>query len=180
MKPFGEAVAALQKQGRQLHVIVPTVPAVRSALEEHLSHWPLVPHVVEGEDDKWRAFKLARAALAASGTVTLELALAGAPMVVAYRVDPIALMFGFLVKPPHFALSNLVLEERAFPELMQELCEPVQLSGALADLLDDTPVRTRQLVALRRIPEKMVRPGVSPSQAAAGIVLRYAEGGRTV
>ena len=50
--------------------------------------WPLQPHLVEGEDDKFRAFKLARAALAASGTVTLELALAGTPMVVAYKVDP--------------------------------------------------------------------------------------------
>jgi lipid-A-disaccharide synthase len=178
MQPFGETVAALQRRGRPLQVIVPTMPAVRPALEAHLDHWPVRPHIVEGEDDKWRAFKLARAALAASGTVTLELAMAGAPMIVAYRVDRFAILFRPFVRPPHFALSNLVLEERAFPELMQELCEPEGLATALAGIIDDTPERTRQLAALRRIPERMVRPGLSPSQAAADIVLRHAARGR--
>ena len=83
-------------------------------------------HVIEGEDDKLAAFKLANAALAASGTVTLELGLAGTPMVVGYIVDPLAARLRFLVKTQVFALANLVHggEPPPFPELMQEDCTP--------------------------------------------------------
>ena len=63
------------------------VPSVRALIEQRPAGWPKQPALLEGEEDKFRAFKLARAALAASGTVTLELALAGTPMVVAYKVD---------------------------------------------------------------------------------------------
>lgn len=174
MRPFGETVAALMQQGLRPQVIVPTLPALRELVQANMEGWPSVPHIVVGENDKWCAFKLARAALAASGTVTLELAMAGAPMVVSYRVDRIALMFRHLVNPPHFALSNLVLEERAFPELMQEQCEPAQLAAALRALLNDTPERARQLSALERLRAKIMRTPASPSRVAAEIVLQYA------
>src|SRR5690606_18973712 len=86
MPPFGGAVERLLAQGLLPQVVLPVVPHVRALVEAHLRRWPMVPHIVEGEEDKVAAFKLATAALAASGTVTLELALAGTPMVVAYRV----------------------------------------------------------------------------------------------
>ncbi|WP_072386818.1 lipid-A-disaccharide synthase [Hyphomicrobium sp. CS1BSMeth3] len=172
--PFTATLEALRATGHRLDVIVPTVENVREIVEERVKHWPFPTHVIEDEADKFRAFKLASAALAASGTVTLELALAGCPMIVAYRVDRLALLFRRLVRPPHFALANLVLGERAFPELMQESCVPEELAPALAALLTDTPERARQLEALARVPEA-ISMGTPPAIAAAMRVLAHAE-----
>ncbi|MBN9278503.1 MAG: lipid-A-disaccharide synthase [Hyphomicrobium sp.] len=172
--PFTATLEALRATGHRLDVIVPTVENVREIVEERVKHWPFPTHVIEDEADKFRAFKLASAALAASGTVTLELALAGCPMIVAYRVDRLALLFRRLVRPPHFALANLVLGERAFPELMQESCVPEELAPALAALLTDTPERARQLEALARVPEA-ISTGTPPAIAAAMRVLVHAE-----
>ena len=170
--PFTATLRALRATGHRLDVIVPTVENVRDLVTERVKQWPFPTHVIEDEADKFRAFKLAHAALAASGTVTLELALAGCPMVVAYRVDRLALLFRRLVKPPHFALANLVLGERAFPELMQEACVPEQLAPTLAALLTDTPERAAQLAALARIAPAM-STGTPPAIAAAMRVLSH-------
>ena len=144
-----------------------------------LAAWPLQPHLVEGEDDKFRAFKLARAALAASGTVTLELALAGTPMVVAYKVGAVAAPFlRRLIKAPSAVLPNLVLGRNVVPEFHQQDCTPARLAKAVGDLLDDGPVRARQLEALARIPAALQVEDSSPSEAAARIVIDYAENGR--
>jgi lipid-A-disaccharide synthase len=172
--PFTATLSALRATGHRLDVIVPTVENVRELVVERVRHWPFPTRVIEDEADKFRAFKLARAALAASGTVTLELALAGCPMVVAYRVDRLALLFRRLVKPPHFALANLMLGERAFPELMQESCVPEELAPALATLLKDSPERTAQLEALARLPGAM-STGTPPAIAAALRVIAHAE-----
>jgi lipid-A-disaccharide synthase len=159
--------------------VVPVVASVRPLIERQLKTWPIAPHLVEGEEDKFRAFKLARAALAASGTVTLELALAGTPMVVGYKVDAVAApILRRLIKAPSTVLPNLVLGGTAFPEFHQEKCTPSNLADALARLLDEGPERARQLAALARIPAALQVPGRTPSEAAADIVLDYAENGR--
>jgi lipid-A-disaccharide synthase len=172
--PFTATLRALRATGHSLDVIVPTVGSVRDLVIERVKSWPYRTHVLEDEADKFRAFKLARTALAASGTVTLELALASCPMVVAYRVERLALLFRRLVKPPHFALANLVLGERAFPELMQESCVPEELAPALAALLGDTPERDAQIAALARVPEAL-STGTPPAIASAMRVLAHAE-----
>lgn len=174
MQPFGETIRLLQRQAINPEVLLPTVEHVRPLIEAKLADWPVKPHILLGDADKFRAFRLANAALAASGTVTLELALAGTPMVVAYRVDKLAAQLQFLVKTPHFALANLVLGERAFPEFMQENCTPEKLAAALEDLLVPGPARDKQLAALARVPGIMRRQSGPPSEAAAGIVLAEA------
>lgn len=174
MRPFGETMAALTAAGHAIDVIIPTVDSVRDLVVEMAARWPVLVHVVTGDEDKFRAFKLARAALAASGTVTLELALAGCPMVVAYRVEPLLVVLRPLIRPAHFALANLVLGERAFPELMQEACTPKHLAPALADLLHDSAERRRQLAALARVPATLLEAGPSPGLAAARRVLANA------
>ncbi|MCL4767695.1 MAG: lipid-A-disaccharide synthase [Hyphomicrobiaceae bacterium] len=174
MQPFGDAVRLLRERGPEPLVIVPAVPHLRGQIEAALADWQARPHVVEGEEDKFRAFKLATAALAASGTVTLELALAGTPAVVAYRVDPIAARLRFLVKVPSIVLANLVLGENVYPELVQEHCAPPKLAASLAPLLADTPERRRQLELLARVPARMALAAATPGDAAAGIVLDYA------
>jgi len=180
MEPFGQALQRLLERGQSFEVAMPVVEGVRGLIEEHLPRWPKQPHLIDGEADKFRAFKLARAALAASGTVTLELAVCGTPMVVAYKVDRLAAApLRLLIKAPTVVLANLVLGERAFPELLQGDCTPARLAHALTSILDDGPARDRQLAALARVPEKLWLPGgASPSDAAAGIVLWYAENGR--
>jgi lipid-A-disaccharide synthase len=179
MQPFGEALTLIRESGLNPAVIIPAVPHVRDLIEQQLTSWPVTPHLIDDEDDRFRAFKLATAALAASGTVTLELGLARTPMVVGYKVDALAAKFRFLLKVPSIVLANLVLGENAVPEFKQEDCTGPRLAEALAPLLQDTEARARQLIALDRIPEKLATASGSPSLAAAEIVLRYADGGRS-
>ena len=178
MEPFGQTVAALAAQGRQFEVLIPAVPRQREAIAAASQEWPIPPHLIDGEDDKWRAFKLARAALAASGTVTLELAVAGTPAVVAYRVDRLAAQLRFLVNVPSIVLANLVLEDKVYPEVIQEACVAESLAPALADLLDEGPVRDRQLCGLARIGDRLSTGDQSPSERAADIVLEVLARGR--
>lgn len=159
-------------------VLVPTIPSVRGLVERHLSDFPYEFHLIAGEEDKFRAFKLADAALAASGTVTLELALSGTPAVVGYRVDRLAAQLKFLLKTPSIVLANLVAETNIYPELIQERCTPVQLARALAPLLQDSPERRRQTEGLAEIAARMALLTTSPSRKAAELVLHYGRTGR--
>jgi lipid-A-disaccharide synthase len=178
MQPFGDAVTLIRERGINPVVIIPAVPHVRELIEKSLTSWPVTPYLINDEDDRFRAFKLATAALAASGTVTLELGLARTPMVVGYKVDALAAKFRFLLKVPSIVLANLVLGENAFPEFKQEDCTGARLAEALIPLLSDTEARARQIRALDQIPDKLQMDVTSPSDAAAEIVLRYADGGR--
>jgi lipid-A-disaccharide synthase len=171
MAPFGETVGALHQKSGHFEIIIPAVSSVRPLIEQALPAWPQQPHFVECESDKFTAFKLAHAALAASGTVTLELGVAGTPMVVAYRVDPVAARLRFLLKVHSVVLANLVLGANAFPEFIQEDCTPAKLSTALVPLLTDTPERGAQVAALTTIRQKMFLPEGTPSGKAAEIVL---------
>jgi lipid-A-disaccharide synthase len=178
MEPFGEAVRQAMERAGPCEVLLPVVPSVRHLVEAGLENWPVRPHLVEGEIDKFKAFRLAKASLAASGTVTLELAVTGVPMVVAYKVDLLAWQIRHLVKVPSIVLANLVLGENAFPEFVQKDCTGEELARALAPLLGDTPERGEQVEALRRIAGKMVlEGGVAPSARAAETVLAAIDAG---
>ena len=179
LAPFGEALQRLRERGRKFEVAIPVLDAVRRLVEAGVAHWPRAPHFLEGEADKFSAFRLARAALAASGTVSLELALAGTPMVVAYKVDPVAApVLRRMITAPSTVLPNLILGTRAIPEFHQEQCTPVKLANALAQLVDEGEARQQQLTALAGVPERMRLPRGTPSEAAAEIILNYAEMGR--
>ena len=179
IEPFGAALAQLTEIVGPYQVIMPVVESVRGLVEQGLATWAQRPHLVTGEEDKFRAFKLARAALAASGTVTLELALAGAPMIVAYKVDPIMMpILRRLITAETAVLVNHILGERAIPELLQEYCTPTNIASALVPVMLDSTSRARQLEAVGRVPGVMQLPSGTPSEAAAGIVLRYAANGR--
>ncbi len=175
MAPFGDAVRQLQAEAGPFEVILPAVASVRPRIEEGLKGWSMTPHIVSGEADKFAAFKLARAALAASGTVTLELALAGTPMVVAYRADPIASSLRFLLIAHSVVLPNLILGENVFPELLNRECDGERLSKALLPLIRGGPERERQLSGLARVGEQVRQTDDAPSARAARIVLAYAE-----
>jgi lipid-A-disaccharide synthase len=179
IEPFGDALRLLFERGVKPEVIVPSVPSVRALIDAGRKTWPLRPHIVDGEEDKFRAFKLARAALAASGTVTLELAVAGTPMVVAYKVDALAARLRFLLKVPSIVLANLVLGRNVFPEFIQEACTGEALASALAPLIGDGAERATQLAGLAEISGRMATDGTAPSERAADVVLGYAAFGRS-
>jgi lipid-A-disaccharide synthase len=113
--------------------------------------------------------------LAASGTVTLEMALARAPMVVCYKVGPIVGSIAkSLIDVPSVVLANLILEKKVFPELIQENCTPETISAALQPLMRGDEERKTQIDALAEIESKMQLPNqMTPSQAAAQVVLAY-------
>ncbi len=172
---FAETAKQLVDAGHITHILVPVAPSVRPLVEDHVRSWPGQSHLIERDDDKWRAFKLARVALAASGTVTLELALAGTPMVVGYKVEPlVAPLLRQMIKAPAIALPNLVLGETIFPELIQEACEPERLVPRLIELIDQSPARQRQLKALANIPGYFQVSGEGPQSKAADVVLAHA------
>jgi lipid-A-disaccharide synthase len=178
MAPFGAALGLLAQKVGPIEVVLPAVASVRHLIDAALPSWPVRPHLVDTEEDKFKAFRLCRAALAASGTVTLELALSGAPMVVAYRVDAVAVRLRSLVSAHSVVLTNLVLGENLFPELLQEDCTPEKLAEALVPLVKGGPERQKQLAGIDRIAGAMLLDHGVPSERAAEIVLRVMEEGR--
>ncbi len=172
MKVFGEVLAALAGQGVAVEAVLPTTPYLLNAVNAALEHWPVRPRVVTGEDDKRAAFRIARAALAKSGTVTLELALSGVPMVTLYRGSATeAFIARRVVRVPSIILANLVLGETVVPEFHQEQCTAQTIVPVLRDMLTDTPARRRQLEAFARLDGIMGTGAQSPSQRAADIVI---------
>jgi lipid-A-disaccharide synthase len=174
---FAEAVALVRDQLQSLEVVVPTAPHLLDAIRKATEHWPSPPRIVVDAAEKQAAFRIARAALAKSGTVTLELALAGVPMVAAYKVSALEYFTvgrGILKRLPSIILTNLLLGENVVPELLQHNCTADKLSAALLPLFGDTPQRRQQLEAFARLDTIMEIGSTSPSERAAEIVLEAA------
>jgi lipid-A-disaccharide synthase len=172
MADFGGALAGLRQSAGPFSLVLPTLPHIEAEVRALASRWPEKPAIVLGEAAKYAAFRAARAALAASGTVTLELALAQVPMVGAYKVSLIEEQLKHLIHVPSILLPNLILGERAIPEKLQKDCAPASLGLALAEIVKDGPARARQLEALKRLDKLMALPdGGAPSAHAARAVL---------
>lgn len=171
MEPFGAALGeVIPDLGRPVSLTLPAVPHLADEIEARSRDWPVQPRIVLGEAAKYAAFRRAHAALAASGTVTLELGLAGVPMVVAYKVSWIEAQIGRLIVVPSFVLTNLVLGDRTVPEFMQDDCTPENLAAGLRPLLADTLQRRVQVDAFHRLEDLMRIDEDSPSARAARIV----------
>ncbi len=173
---FGETAARIEAQAGPVDFVLPAVTHLEGAIREGVSHWAKPPRIVLGEAEKLRAFRCARAALAASGTVSLELALAGVPMVVAYRVSQIEeTIVRALATAPSVVLPNLILGENVVPEFLQEAASPEVLAGAVAALLPDGAAREAQVMGLARLDGLMrLEDGDTPSARAARIVMGMA------
>jgi lipid-A-disaccharide synthase len=169
---FGETLARVAERAGPIEVVLPTVPHLLTQVTQATSTWAIRPRIVVEEADKQAALRVARAALAKSGTTTLELAVAGVPMVAAYKVAPLeAWVIRRLVRVPSYILANLVLGKNVVPELVQEECTPELLSKALAPLLGDTPERRRQVEAFATLDAIMEIGSRTPAARAADIVL---------
>ncbi len=155
-----------------IDVVLPAVEDLQAEIRGHVARWKIPPRIVTGEAAKLAAFRRARAALAASGTVTLELALSGVPMVVAYKVSPLEVWLRYVVTVRTMVLPNLILGRNAIPEFFQDDCTPERLARALQPLLIGGPERGQQIAAFAELDALMRLEGAeSPSRRAAAIVL---------
>ncbi|CAN5241286.1 lipid-A-disaccharide synthase [soil metagenome] len=169
--PFGDTVAMVAERLGAMELLLPAVPRLAQEIRERTASWPVKPSIVEGEEAKFAAFRRAHAALAASGTVTLELALSAVPTVVAYRLDPLVKPFRRLLRSKSIVLPNLIIDELAVPEFIDAESEPARLAATLLPLLSDTPERRAQLAAFQRVAALMDIGGETPSRRAADVVL---------
>jgi lipid-A-disaccharide synthase len=172
MAAFGATLGLLRDSGTAFELVLPTMPHLQETIATALQHWPVQPRVVVGETEKRAAFRSAHAAFAKSGTVTLELAIAGVPMVAAYKAGAVeAWIVRRRITSSSVILANLVVGENVVPEFIQEDCTPAKLMPALRDVLSDTPLRRRQVEAFARLDTIMSTGQQSPSVRAADIVL---------
>ena len=149
-------------------IIRRAMKAVRGAAAD----WPVQPIIVTDVQEKHDAYAAAGAALTKSGTSTLELALAGVPMAVAYRVNPVtAFMARRMIQVPHVAMVNLLAGRALVPELLQGGCTPETLCATALGLLRDPVRAAAQRVGFHTLLDSLRPPTGLPSEAAAREVL---------
>ena len=172
MAVFGETLGRLAAEGVAFEPVLPTMPHLQDAVADGLKSWKVVPRIVVGEQEKRAAFRIAHAAFAKSGTATLELAIAGVPMVAAYRAGAVeASIMRRMIRSSSVILANLVIGENVVPEFIQQDCTPEKLLPALREILSDSPLRRRQIAAFAKIDAIMSTGNQPPSARAADIVL---------
>ncbi len=169
MAVFGETLGLLDVP---FEPVLPTLPHLQDVVREGVKGWPVQPRIIVGEQEKKAAFRVAHAAFVKSGTATLELALAGVPMVAAYKVGAVeAWILRRAIQASSAILANLVIGENVVPEFLQQDCTPAKLAPALREILSDSPLRRRQAEAFAKIDAIMSTAGQPPSARAADIVL---------
>jgi lipid-A-disaccharide synthase len=173
---FTGAVRLIGERRAGLRVVVPTVRAMEGRVRAAVASWRPEPIVVLDDAEKFDAFAASDIALAASGTVSLELNLARVPTVIAYRVSDVsAAIVRALVRVRHVTIANLVLGDRSvIPELMQEDCTPENLAGAVLALLDDPAACAEQVRLAAEAMRLLGHGGPPPSLRAAEILLDIA------
>ncbi len=170
---FDDAVQLLKDQRPNLHVVVAAASTVADKVKMLVAGWRHRAHVVEGEAGKRDAMRAATVALACSGTVTTELALAGVPMVVGYRLGPVThAILRRLIRTRYITLFNIAAQDFVAPELVQGDCNGPALAREVALRLDDPALRARQVAAQNAALHRMGRGGPDPDEAAADAILK--------
>jgi lipid-A-disaccharide synthase len=172
---FRATVEGIAARSANVEFVIPAVPALADLLRQETEAWQAEVSVVTGMQARNAAFRTARIALVKSGTSTLEVALAGVPMVATYRISHLeAVVAHFVLKVPSVILVNLVLGENVIPELLQYQATPEKFIAAAMSLLIEGPERQRQVDAFKRLDDVMQIGSEPPSMRAAKIVLKYA------
>jgi lipid-A-disaccharide synthase len=158
-----------------LRFVLPTVPHVADLVRTLVARWPVKPTIVVGETEKLAAFRRGRAAIAASGTVTLELALANVPMAVAYRVGYLeGEIARRLLTVSVASLPNLIVGETIVPEFIEWGWTGATLADAVSPLIEAGSARDAQLAGFQRVRDGLAVGRIDPSERAARIVLEHA------
>ena len=176
LAPILGATLERLSQTRTLAPVVPVAPAVADYVAQAVRTWHIRPILLTGRQEKYDSFAAAGAAVTKSGTSTLELAMAGVPMIVTYRVNPLsAPLVRRLITVPYASLLNLIAGSEVIPELIQQDCTPAKLATAIAGLLEgDEAIAQQEAIAPLL---QALRPpgGVLPSEAAANAVLELVQ-----
>ncbi len=176
MPAFEDAVRRLKADRPDLVVVIPAAYTVVEAVKARVAGWPFRAHVIEDEQLKDDAFVAGDVALACSGTVTTELALAGCPMVVGYKTGAVTYaILKRLMKPRWVTLFNIAADRAVAPEFLQDACDGQALANAIAERLDDPELRRRQAAEQDAALDKMGRGMPDPSEAAADALLTFLE-----
>ena len=174
---FRDTLVRLAAEIPDLVAVLPTASAVAETVRAAVARWPVRPILVTEVADKHDAYAAASAALTKSGTSTLELALAGVPMAVTYRVNPFsAALARRLIKVPHVAMVNLLAGRELVPELLQERCRADLLADTVVRLIRDGAVADAQRDGFRMVVESLRPLEGTPSDAAALAVLTVMQG----
>lgn len=169
---FRDTIELAQLSNDNLQVVVPTTPNVHDIVEQEVKTWPIRSIITTGDTEKYMAFKTARAALAASGTVSLELAMCGTPSIIAYKVGWLtATIFRPLIKTKYLSLINIVADEEIIPEFVQERCHPQLMAANLSKLLSDDEAHKEQRRKMLASFATLRSEGQAPSARAAQTVL---------
>ena len=175
LPPFGDTIHRLSRETPHLHIFCATLPHVAAQVRAAAANWPGRVILTEDNDEKMAGFAACNAALAASGTVSLELAACATPHVVAYKVSPLTAMIARRVlKISHVNLVNLILNESLIPELLQQDCTPENLAREIGRLLETphpSPAAQSQRAGLHRALQQLGAGQTPPSQHAADAVL---------
>ncbi|WP_298570892.1 lipid-A-disaccharide synthase [uncultured Aliiroseovarius sp.] len=173
---FGETLARVQREHPDLRVALPVAQGVEDQVRAQTATWSSPPILIPADqpDQKRAAFRAADVALAASGTVSLELAAAGTPMVIAYDMNWLSrLMIGWLLQIDTVTLVNLVSETRAVPEFLGKACQPARIAPAvLAMLADPTAQHAAMQVTMARLGQGSEAPGLRAARAVLDVVAR--------
>ena len=169
---FADVLARLKPRFPDLRAVVPTVESVAGEVRRAAAAWPVPAAVVEGVTEKYDAFAAGTAAMAASGTVSLELAIARLPSVIAYRIHPVsAAIARRLVKVRHVTLANIILGREAVPEFIQHRCRADLIAEAIGTLLADPAARANQVKEVSLAIRQLGDDNPAPSRRAAKAVL---------
>ena len=176
MPIFGETLARLRTGRPDLRAVIATVATVSNHVTVAARDWPAPPLIVSDTAEKFDAFAAADAALAASGTVALELAMADTPAVIAYKLNPLsAFLARRMIRIRHVNLVNIILDRPTVPELLQNDCRAERLAAAVDHLLGDVEARTQQAAAGREALGRLGLGGPPTGDRAARVVLDVIE-----
>jgi lipid-A-disaccharide synthase len=174
MEPFGQAVGELAARVDKLDVVLPTLPRIEEMVRDLSKDWAVKPLIVLGDEEKWKAFSKADAALAASGTVSLELALSRIPSVLSYKADWFARKF-LMPKITIWsaALPNIIADEPVVPEYFNEFVRPGMLARNLERLMRPGSARQAQLDGFDKVASIMATEQPS-GEIGARVILELA------
>jgi lipid-A-disaccharide synthase len=178
IKPFLKAAENISKEIKNMKILIPTVPQLKPLIKKYTNKSKLNPTIITNKEDKFNAFKATHFAIAASGTVSLELGILNVPHLIAYKFNWItARMVKKLLKDPTASLVNILAGEHIIPEIMQDKCTPENLTKIAVAYLKNSALRKTTIIKMNKICDKLYpnpkNKNLMPSEKAAEIILKY-------
>jgi lipid-A-disaccharide synthase len=171
---FRETITLLHQKNPHIIPVMAAAAGIAEAVAAQTADWPIKPVIVRDVSERYDAFAAAKAALTKSGTSTLELAMAGVPMAVTYRVNPISAAIGRrLIKVKYVAMINLLANGPLVPELLQQDCTPAKLAATIQTLLTNQTAANTQRAGFTTALASLRAPDGLASDAAASAIVKW-------